>query len=112
MGYNNPLIKVYSMTKSRPTYSTEFRNDAAQLVLDKNYSVADACTAVGVGYTAMRRWVNQLEGERNGITPGAKAITTEHRHIQALEARIKQVEWENSILKKATALLAQDNMKR
>jgi transposase len=100
------------MTKSRPTYSDEFRSDAARLVLDQQYSIRDACTAIGVGYTAMRRWVKQLENERNGITPSAKAITPEHRRIQELEARIKQIEWENNILKKATALLAQDNMKR
>ena len=100
------------MTKSRPTYSDEFKSDAARLVLDQQYSIPEACTAAGVGYTAMRRWVKQLESERSGITPSAKAITTEHRRIQELEARIKQVEWENTILKKATALLAQDNMKR
>ena len=100
------------MAKSRPTYSDEFKSDAARLVLDQQYSIPEACTAVGVGYTAMRRWVKQLGSERGGITPSAKAITSEHRRIQELEARIKQIEWENSILKKATALLAQDSMKR
>ena len=50
-------------------------------------------------------WVKPLESERVGITPSAKAITSEHRRIQKLEAKIKQIEWENSILKKATALL-------
>ena len=100
------------MSKSRPTYSHEFKNDAAGLVLDQQYTIDDACAAVGVGYTAMRRWVKQLESERGGITPSAKAITPEHRRIQELEARIKQIEWENGILKKATALLAQDSMKR
>ena len=100
------------MAKSRPTYSDEFKADAARLVLDQQYSITKACAAVGVGYTALRRWVKQLEGERSGITPSAKAITSEHRRIQELEARIRQVEWENNILKKATALLAQDNMKR
>jgi transposase len=100
------------MSKTRPSYSTEFKNDAARLVLDQQYSVSEACKAVGVGFTALRRWVAQLEGERGGITPSAKAMTPDHRRIQELEARIKQIEWENGILKKATALLAQDSMKR
>ena len=100
------------MKKRRPSYSTEFKNEAASLVLDKNYTIPEACTAMGVGYTAMRRWVKQLESERAGKTPAAKAITPEQRNIQALEARIKQIEWENDILKKATALLMSDTIKR
>jgi len=62
------------MAKSRLSYSNEFGSDAARLVLDQQYSIADACTAVGVGYTAMRRWVKQFERERGGITTSAKAM--------------------------------------
>lgn len=94
------------------TYSPEFRQDAAELVLDKGYSIQSACKAVGVGATALRRWVNQLQNERGGQTPSAKAMTPEHSRIQELEAKIKQIEWEKDILKKATALLMQDTIKR
>jgi len=100
------------MKKSRPTYSTEFKNDAAKLVLDQGYSVPSACEVMGVGDTALRRWVKQLDGERGGVTPKSKAITPEHQRIQELEARIKQIEWEKDILKKATALFIQGSMKR
>jgi transposase len=100
------------MSRSRPTFTDEFRNDAAKLVLDQGYSISAACSVLGVGETALRRWIKQLNGERRGVTPQAKAMTPEHQRIQELEARIKQIEWENGILKKATALLAQDNMKR
>lgn len=99
------------MTKKRPRYSAEFKNEAASLVLDKEYTISEACEAMGVGYTAMRRWVNQLDSERGGTTPTAKAITSEQQKIQALEARIKQIEWEKDILKKATALLMSDTIR-
>ena len=100
------------MKKKKTSYSAEFKNEAASLVLDKNYSIADACNAMGVGYTAMRRWVKQLEAERGGRTPTAKAITPDQQKIQALEAKIKQIEWEKDILKKATALLMSGSIKR
>lgn len=100
------------MTKKKLNYSTEFKNEAASLVLDKKYTISDACHAMGVGYTAMRRWVKQLESERGGVTPSAKAITSEQQKIQVLEARIKHIEWEKDILKKATALLMSDTIKR
>ena len=99
------------MMKSRKTFSTEFKVDTASLVLDKGYSVDEACTAVGVGPTALRRWVNQLKTERGGITPAGKALTAEQQKIQKLEARIRQIEWEKDILKKATALLMSDTIK-
>ena len=55
--------------------------------------------------SALRRWVNQLQEERNGITTASRALTPEQQKIQELEARINRLEREKSILKKATALL-------
>jgi len=100
------------MTRTRPTYSAEFKLDAAKLVLDQGYTIQEAGDAVGVGYTAMRRWVAQLKQEVGGITPIAKAMTPDQIHIQELKAKIKQIEWEKDILKKASALLMQDSIKR
>ena len=96
----------------RRSYSLEFKRDSANLVLEQNYSVTEACQAVGVGDTALRRWVKQLKDERHGITPvGSKALTPDQQRIQELEARIKRVEMEKEILKKATALLMSDSMR-
>ncbi len=97
---------------SRRKFSVEFKQEAAGLVLDQNYSVSDACDAMGVGDTAMRRWVRQLDDERQGITPvGSKAMTPDQQRIQALETKIKRIEMEKEILKKATALLMSDSMR-
>ncbi len=91
------------------TYSAEFKRDSAALVLDQNYSHKEACAAVGVGVSAMRRWVNQLQAERGGHTPEVgKALTEEQLKIQQLNQKIKRLELEKEILKKATALLMSD----
>ncbi len=100
------------MKKEKIGYSTEFKNEAASLVLDKNYTITETCHAMGVGQTALRRWVKQLDLERGGTTPVAKALSREQHTIQRLEAKVKQVTWENDILKKATALLMSDTIKR
>lgn len=60
----------------------------------------------------MRKWVNKLQQENKGMTPKGKALTTEQQHIQALEAKIKRLEREKEILKKATALLISDSTKQ
>ena len=81
-------------------------------MIDKGYLVVEADQAGGVGETAMRRWVNQLKEERQGMTPvGRKALTAEQQKIQALETNIKRIEREKAILKKATALLMSDTMR-
>lgn len=93
------------------TYSREFKRDSAALVLDQNYTYPEACAAVDIGATAMRRWVNQLRSERSGQTPQkGKALTDEHREIQNLKKQVKRLEMEKEILKKATALLMSDTL--
>ena len=93
------------MSKQRRSFSVEFKHDAAALVVDQGYSVAEACKSMGVGETALRRWVDQLREERGGVTPNSKALTAEQQEIQALKARINRLELEKEILKEATALL-------
>ena len=93
-------------------FSQEFKRESASLVVDKGYSITEACTAVGVSDSAMRKWVRQLREERGGTTPiCSKALTPEHQRIQELEARIRRIEREKDILKKATALLMSDTMR-
>ncbi|WP_428637449.1 transposase, partial [Shewanella sp.] len=92
------------MTKTRKTFSPEFRLEAAQLVVDQHYTVRAACEAMGVSKSTMESWVRQLRQERQGKTPKATAMTDEQRRIQELEKRLRQVEMEKEILKKATAL--------
>lgn len=100
------------MARLRRSFDTNFKREAANLVLKENYSVAEACRSLDIGPTALRRWIDQLEGERQGVTPTAKAFTDEQRRIQELEAQVRRLEQEKSILKKATALLMSDEMNR
>ncbi len=100
------------MSKQRRTFSPEFKQQAACLVLDKNYSHIEASRSVGVGESVLRRWVNQLQLERQGITPQSKAMTPDQQRIQELEARVDRLEREKAILKKATALLMSEGIER
>lgn len=98
------------MVKKRRSFTTEFKLEAAQLVTDQGYSITQASQSLGVGQSAMRRWVKQLEQERTGVTPKSKALTPEQQRIKELEARIDRLEREKTILKKATALLMSEQM--
>ena len=100
------------MTKQRRTFSAEFKHEAADLVLKQNCSFIEASPSLSVSESVLRRWVDQLQQERTGVTPQSKALTPEQQKIQELEARIARLEREKSILKKATALLMPEDLER
>lgn len=97
-------------TKQRHTFSPEFKQQAASLLLDRGYSHVEASRSVGVGVTVLRRWVHQLQMERQGVTPQGKAITPDQQRIKELEARIERLEREKAIFKKATAPLISEGI--
>ena len=100
------------MTKrSRPTFSPEFRLEAAQLVVDQDYSVQEAAESMGVAQSTMSKWARQLKEEREGVPQKATPMTPEQLKIRELEKKISRIEEEKEILKKATALLMSDSMR-
>jgi transposase len=93
----------------RKIYTREFKMRAASMVIDDNCPVPEVCASLEIGPTALRRWVDQVRKERAGEpVKGARAITEDQRQIQELKAKIKRMEMEAEILKKATALLMSD----
>jgi len=95
----------------RANFKPEFRLEVAQLVLDKGYSVREAADAMDVGNSTVDKWVRQLKQERDGGSPSASPMTADQIKIRELEKRIRLIEEEKEILKKATALLLSDSMR-
>jgi transposase len=86
--------------KQRRSFSAEFKREAADLVLKRNYSYIEASRSFGVGESALRRWVDQIQKKHKSVTPKSKALTPEQQKTQELEARIARLEREKSILKR------------
>jgi transposase len=83
----------------------------AELVLNKGYSVREAAEAMDVGNSTVDKWVRQLKQERDGVSPSASPMTPDQIKIRELEKKIRHIEEEKEILKKATALLLSDSMR-
>lgn len=97
--------------QARPTYTAEFKLEAAQLVVDQEYSTKEAAKSMGVSKSAMDKWVRQLKKERLGDSCNASPLTPDKIKIKELEKKIKRIEMESEIIKKATALLISDSLK-
>lgn len=63
--------------------------------------------AVGIGETALRRWVAQWRATHSLATPSPAQLSAEARRIKELEARVAELEREREVLKKIHGLLRQ-----
>lgn len=94
------------MKRARRFFSPEFKAEAVKLIKERGYSVSQACRELDISETALCRWISQVEAENQGyILPGSKPISPEQHSIDELEKRIKELEEDKLILKKATAIL-------
>ena len=96
--------------RTRPTFTPEFRLEAAQFVVEKGYSVRQAAEAMGVGVSTMDKWVKKLRDSSTGLAGKGAPVTPEQQRIRELEKRIRMIEEQNEILKKTTALLMSDSL--
>ncbi|MFO6425534.1 transposase [Motilimonas sp. KMU-193] len=97
--------------RTRSTYSPEFRLEVAQEVVDNGRSVREVAESLELGKSTVDKWARQLKEERNGNLSSAMPMTPDQVKIRELERKIKRLEEDNTILKKASALLMQDSLK-
>ena len=88
------------MNKVRNQFSTEFKQECVNLVVNQGYGIAQAASAMQVGLSSMQRWVGQYKQEIKGVTPLARAFTPKQQRIQTLEAENRQLKRDNDLLKK------------
>ena len=55
--------------KKRRSFSWEFKREAAGMLLDQGFFYREVCRQLDFGETGLRRWVEQLQFERNAGVP-------------------------------------------
>ena len=92
--------------KSRKKYTKEFKLDAVSLVLEQDYSRAEASRRLGINAQMLGRWVKEHQADEGLAFRGNGKLTAEQEEIKKLKAQVKRLEMERDILKKATAFFA------
>ncbi len=96
------------MARKRRTYTPEFKAEAVKLVTEKGYSVAEAARSLGVHETLLRSWKQAVEAQGGQAFPGHGKLPPFEEEMHRLRAENQRLRAERDILKKATALFAQE----
>jgi len=96
------------MTSKRRIFDAAFKLKVAQMVKDQGLSVGQVCGDMGLGETAVRRWIRQVEAEQAGQPGIGKPLTADQQRIRQLEAENRQLKQDNELLKKASAFFARE----
>jgi transposase len=96
------------MAKKRRTYTAEFKAEAVKLVTEQGYSIAEAARSLGIHETLLRSWKQTLQGRGDRAFPGHGQLPPFEEERRRLRAENQRLRAERDILKKATALFAQE----
>lgn len=63
---------------------------------------------MNIGQTAVRRWLQQVQAEQNGLAGIGKPLTAEQQRIAHLQAENRRLKGDIDLLKKASAFFARE----
>ena len=92
------------MSGKYKTYSPEFREEAARLVVETSRPIADVARELGVSETSLGNWVRAWRRKHAADEPPLQL--SERARLRELERANRELEMENVFLKKAAAYFA------
>ena len=85
---------------SSKRYDEQFKRDAVNLMTDQGYSLAKASESLGVSQASLSVWKKTLQPQKQTALAAENAM---------LQKRIRELEMERDILKKAATYFASQN---
>ena len=96
---------MFVMPRSRPPYPPEFRREAVQMVRCGR-SVKDVAESLGMTPQSLRNWVRQEQLDRHERDDGL--TSAERDELRELRRKVRRLEQERDLLKRAAAFFARE----
>ncbi len=94
------------MAKKRQKFSPEFREETAKLVVEGQRPITEVAREYGLNETTVGNWVRKYRADHAEDEPPLEL--SERARLRELERRNRELEMENTFLKKAAAFFARE----
>lgn len=94
------------MTPKRKSFSPEYKDEAAKVVVQESRPVATVAREIGVNEQTLRNWVNAYRRAHAGEEP--PLTLSERARLRELEAEVRELRLKSEFLGKAAAFFAQE----
>lgn len=92
--------------QERKQFTKEFKEGAVRLVTEQGRTIGDAAQSLGISPWTMSRWVKAARSEGAEAFRGQGQRTPQEQELYELRQKVRQLEEERAILKKAAAYFA------
>ncbi len=100
-------VQVAKKKRKRRQFSDEYKAEVVELIRTSGKSIGSVCRDMDLGETVVRRWVEKAE---EAVVVGTTQKDEDMKKENAeLRKRVKELEMERSILKKAAAFFAKES---
>lgn len=87
-------------------YDKEFKIYAVKQVVEEGKKAAEVSRELDIAQQTLSKWIMQYRQDAGQSFVGSGNLKSEDKGIKELEKRLRDLEEENAILKKATAIFA------
>jgi transposase len=94
--------------RKRRKFTDEFKREAVRLVQQGDGNVSQVARDLDLSISALRTWVKAAEAEQGKAAPEALS-KAEREELRKLRRRVRTLEEEREILKKAAAFFAKES---
>jgi transposase len=93
----------------KPTnFTPEYKKEIIKLVTEQKKSNSEVARSIGVRETTIRDWVKKYSEHGEKAFPGKGNLRPDDKELRDLKNKVKDLEMENEVLKKAMAIFSRD----
>ncbi len=96
------------MARKRRKFTKEYKAEVVQLIKQGSKSVAQVARDLDLTESSLHAWLKQHEIDA-GNGPAGALTTAERQELTQLRRRVRELQMERDILKKATAFFAKES---
>ena len=89
-------------------YDSNFKEQSVRLVTEQGKSVSSVAKDIGIHENTLYKWIDQYKTHKENAFPGSGNLRPDDEELRKLKKRIADLEMENELLKKVTAIFAKD----